>query len=297
MFKDILGNNENKKILDNTVKKGQVIHSYMFVGKAGIGKFLFAKEFAKAILCNGENKPCQKCASCISFEGENNPDITIINEKEKSIKTETIKEMVKSVYEKPIKSSKKVYIINDSEKMTKEAQNSLLKTLEEPPEYIVIILITETDNVLLNTIRSRCTKIKFHNLKEDEIKRILQEKYSIENISDSLLELADGSIQKALEVYGKEDFYNSIKDIFSSIEKIDLIDLLNIKEDIFKNKEDVLNILDYINIVVFNKSKDDIKYAQCINIIEDTKLRLKKNSNYDMTIDNMLLKLWEEING
>lgn len=99
--------------------------------------------------------------------------------------------MVKSVYEKPIKSSKKVYIINDSHKMTKEAQNSLLKTLEEPPEYVIIILITENDNLLLNTIKSRCTKIKFNNLKDKEIEHILKENLGIESVSKNLLELAE----------------------------------------------------------------------------------------------------------
>lgn len=297
MFENILGNNENKKTLENSVIKGQVLHSYMFTGQAGIGKFLFAKEFAKAILCHGKSKPCKICESCISFEGGNNPDITIIDEEEKSIKTETIKQMVKSVYEKPIKSSKKVYIINDSEKMTKEAQNSLLKTLEEPPEYVVIILITEAENLLLNTIKSRCTKVKFNSLKSNEIEEILQKKHNITNISKNILELSAGSAQKALLAQGKEAIYENIKEIFSNIEKENLIDLLNKKEIILKNKDDILDTLDYINIVIFNKSKKNLKYIKCIKFVEETKDRLKKNSNYDMTIDNLLLKLWEEVNG
>ncbi len=151
---------------------------------------LFAKEFAKAALCINNNKPCGKCEACICFDGNNNPDITIIDEEEKTIKTETIKQMVKSVYEKPIKSLKKVYIINDSHKMTKEAQNSLLKTLEEPPEYVVIILITENDNLLLNTIKSRFTKIKFNTLKDEEVEYILKSNLGIKNISKNTLELA-----------------------------------------------------------------------------------------------------------
>jgi len=152
---------------------------------------LFAKEFAKAILCIENNKPCGKCEACISYDSNNNPDVTIIDEIEKSIKTQSIKQMVKGVYEKPIKSSKKVYIINDSEKMTKEAQNSLLKTLEEPPEYVVIILITENENLLLNTIKSRCTKIKFNSLKDVEVEKVLKEKLGITEISKNMLELAE----------------------------------------------------------------------------------------------------------
>ena len=298
MFNNILGNEEAKKILENTIKTQNISHSYMFIGQNGIGKFMIAKEFAKAILCQGEQKPCNTCESCIKFNGENNPDIQIIEEiEEKSIETETIKEMVKGVYEKPIEGSRKVYIINDSQKMTKEAQNSLLKTLEEPPEYVVIILITENENLLLNTIKSRCTKIKFNPLKDNEIIKILKEKYDYKEVTENMLEIAGGSVTQALSVQGKEEIFNEIKTIFSNLEKINIIDLLNKKDLVFKDKDYIYEILDYINIILFNKIKENIKYTNCIKIVEDTKDRLKKNSNYDMTIDNLLLKVWEEING
>lgn len=298
MFNNILGNEETKKILENTIKNQNISHSYMFIGQDGIGKFMIAKEFAKAILCQGEQKPCNTCESCIKFNGENNPDIQIIDEiEEKSIKTETIKEMVKGVYEKPIEGSRKVYIINDSQKMTKEAQNSLLKTLEEPPEYVVIILITENENLLLNTIKSRCTKIKFNPLKDNEIIKILKEKYDYKEVTENMLEIAGGSVTHALSVQGKEEIFSEIKTIFSNLEKINIIDLLNKKDLVFKDKDNIYEILDYINIILFNKIKENIKYTNCIKIVEETKDRLKKNSNYDMTIDNLLLKVWEEING
>lgn len=245
----------------------------------------------------GTNKPCNVCGACISFNGENNPDIVIIDEQEKSIKTETIREVVKGVYEKPIKSAKKVYIINDCEKMTKEAQNSLLKTLEEPPEYVVIILITKNENLLLNTIKSRCTKIQFERLTDEELKKVLTEKLGITDVSKNMLEIAEGSLEKAVLVQGKEEIFEEIKQTFTKIKTFSIIDLLNKKDIIFKNKEDIQEILDYINIVLLNKSKEDIDYLKGIEIVEETKDRLTKNSNYDMTIDNLLLKLWEEMNG
>lgn len=259
---------------------------------------LFAKEFAKAVLCKGEKeKPCNKCEACISFEGNNNPDITIIDEEEKTIKTETIKQMVKSVYEKPIKSAKKVYIINDSEKLTKEAENCLLKTLEEPPEYVLMILITENENLLLNTIKSRCTKIKFNSLTKEQVAQVLKEKINIKEVSDTLLEISEGSVEKAVWAQGKEEIFSKIKQIFTNLEKFNIIDLLNKKDIIFKNKEDIEEILNYINVVLFKNIQENGKYINGIQIVEETKDRLKKNSNLDMSIDNMLFKLWEEING
>ena len=298
MFSGILGNEETKKILENSIKTQKISHSYMFIGQSGIGKFMVAKEFAKAVLCQGVQKPCDKCEACIKFNGENNPDIQIIDEvEEKSIKTETIKEMIKGVYEKPIASSKKVYIINDAHKMTKEAQNSLLKTLEEPPEYVLIILITENENLLLNTIKSRCTKVKFNSLTNNEIIKILREKYEYNEVPENILEVAGGSVIHALSAMGKENIFNEIKTIFSKLENTNIIDLLNKKDTIFKDKDSIYEVLDYINIILFNKINENTKYTNCIKIVEETKDRLKKNSNYDMTIDNLLLKIWEEING
>ena len=298
MFDNILGNEEAKQVLENSVNTGKISHSYMFIGQDGIGKFMIAKEFAKANLCNGREKPCNICESCIKFNGSNNPNVEIINEvEEKSIKTEKIKEMVKSVYEKPIGASKKIYIINDSQKMTKEAQNSLLKTLEEPPEYAIIILIVNNDNLLLNTIKSRCTKIKFNKLTKKEVEIVLKQQYGYKDISDNILEISDGSITHALAVYGKEEIFSEIGNIFTNIDKINIIDLLNKKDLVFKDKESIYEILDYINIIFFNKIKTNIKYTHCIRIVEETKDRLTKNSNYNMTIDNLLLKIWEEING
>lgn len=258
---------------------------------------LFAKEFAKAILCKNESKPCGICDSCISFENNNNPDFIIIDEDDKSIKTETIKQMVKDVYQKPIKCSKKIYIINNSENMTKEAQNSILKTLEEPPEFIVIILISNNDNLLLSTIKSRCIRINFNNLTKNELKEILETKYKIINVTDSILDFSQGSIKKALLFVEQADILEEIKKVFTNIESFSIIDLLNKKDSIFKNKEYVFEVLDYINVIIFNKSKENIKYLNGIEFVEETKARLKKNSNYDMTIDNLLIKLWEEING
>lgn len=188
MDSKIKGNIKNREQLEKVVENNNILHSYLFLGKEGIGKKEIAKEFAKKILCLTKEKKCN-CKSCICFETQNHPDIQVINEESETIKISTIREMIQTVYEKPILSEKKIYIINDSDKMTKEAQNSLLKTLEEPPEYIIIILIASNSDMILNTIKSRCTKIVFEKLKNEEIKEILQEKNIDINISENIYEL------------------------------------------------------------------------------------------------------------
>ena len=280
IFENIIGNEKNKELLNQIIRTNNIAHSYMFIGKESIGKMLFAKEFAKAILCINDSKPCGECKSCIEFESSNNPDFEIIEPDGNNIKIEQIRELIKKVYEKPIVSNKKVYIINDSNLMTKEAQNSLLKTLEEPPEYVTIILIASNENLFLPTIKSRCTKIMFRKLTDSELKTILERKYNKLNIQELMLKIADGSVNKAVSLEGKEELYNKVNRIYSSLENVNIIELINSKEDIFKDKEEAIEMLEYINLIFFQKISSNLKYVECMKIVEDTKDRLKKNNNY-----------------
>lgn len=297
MFENIIGNNKNKKILSKSILTNSVSHSYIFSGISGIGKFLFAKEFAKAILCTGELKPCNICKSCESIENGNNPDLVIIDEQANSIKTEQIKELTSDVLEKPIKGSKKIYIINNSENMTKEAQNALLKTLEEPPEYAVIILVTSNENLLLNTIKSRCIKILFSNLSDEEILEYFERNH--EDISKTMVSTFGGSIERAINLKDKIEIYEKIKNVFENIEQLNELEVLRLKDDVLNDKDEIFSILDYINTCFYNKMINNIskaeKYNKCIQAVEEAKTRLRRNSNYDMTIDNLLFAIERSI--
>ena len=152
MFNNILGNDNIKELLTNAVKNNKASHSYMFVGTEGIGKKLIAKEFAKMILCTDENKYCGKCKSCIEFESSNNPDFKIIEPDGNSLKIEQIREFQNKVSEKPIISNRKVYIINDSDKMTTEAQNGLLKNAQKAKSETIKNQATEAINLKITSI-------------------------------------------------------------------------------------------------------------------------------------------------
>lgn len=296
-FDNILGNNNIKELLSNTVKSNNILHSYMFVGTDGIGKSLFAKEFSKMILCLSDNKPCNNCSSCIKFNTDNHPDFMIIDsEDNKSIKIGQIRFLQEQIAEKPIISSRKVYIINNSDLMTVEAQNCLLKTLEEPPEYATIILVLSNENKLLNTIKSRCTKINFHDIsKEDLMKFASQNNITITN---TLLDICGGSINKLITLKDDAETYSTLDNILNDFSKKDIVDIWNESEILYKSKDNIANLLDYFNIYFFNKLKtsQDSKYINSIKIVEQTKKRLSSNANYDMCIDNLLLKIWEEFN-
>ena len=295
MFDKVLGNEKVKQELEQTVKLNKMSHSYLFLGTSGIGKKMIAKEFAKMILCIEEQKYCNHCKSCIEFDSNNNPDFQIIKPDGLSIKIEQIRQMQKKILEAPIISNKKVYIIDDADLMTVEAQNCLLKTIEEPPEFVTIILIGSRENSFLSTIKSRCTIIKFQDIEDEQIKKYLAEKYEISNISENMLEIFGGSIGKAEILKGKQELYNNIIEIVEKIKVLDLIEILKKADIIYKSPEDKNDILESMNVILFKKSKQDIRYLNCIGIVEDTKKRLNTNGNYNMCIDNMLFKIWEEM--
>lgn len=294
-FENIIGNNEIKDILNKTIEQKRVLHSYLFCGTKGIGKFIFAKEFAKAILCiSNTEKPCNTCKACLEFEGNNHPDFSVIEPTDGMIKIDQIRQMQEKILEKPIVSEKKVYIIRDSDKMNVEAGNCLLKTLEEPPEYLVIILIAENESMLLNTIRSRCTKLSFKSIDDDLITKYLADKYDINNITENNLRLFNGSIGNAINYLEKKEMYDEVEKAFSNIEEKNILDVINNLECLYSNKDNIYEVLDYINILLIKKAKDNYKYINYIQKVEETKKRLKANSNYDMCMDNLLFSIWEE---
>ena len=250
------------------------------------------------ILCFYKNG-CNQCKSCKEFDTENHPDFLVVEPEGNTIKVEQIRQMISKIIEKPIISDKKVYIVNDSDKMTEEAQNTLLKTLEEPPENIIIILIAEKEEKILSTIKSRCTKITFQPIEQDKLKEILKKQYQYENISEHLLTFFNGSIKKALNVKEKKEVYEQIEKMVLGIKQMNKIEMLNQKNNI--DKEEIINILEYMNLLFWEQStqvdtKERESAVKSILIIEETKKRIQSNCNFDMTVDNMLMQLWEEWN-
>lgn len=297
-FENVIGNQKIKILLTNTVQSNNLLHSYLFTGVDGIGKSIFAREFAKMILCtSSKQKPCDTCKSCIEFQGNSHPDFLQIDPEEgKTIKIEQIRYLQEKIAEKPITSDKKVYIINDCDTMTREASNSLLKTLEEPPSYAILILITANESKLLATIKSRCTKIAFSPLNEEEIKNFLTSKQLQEDVTDNMIKQCEGSIGKALKIQEEKDLYIEVEKVLKNIETEDITSVWKQAEVLYQAKEKINSLLDYMNIIFYEKlhTNQNIKCIKAVSIVEEAKKRINSNANYDMTIDNLLLKLWEE---
>ena len=174
--------------------------------------------------------------------------------------------------------------------MSEESQNCLLKTLEEPPEYAMIILIASNETKMLQTIKSRCVIIRFEDLTDEEISKIL-------NTNDKdIIRLCEGSVAKADSIEEKKNIFAQLKIITNLLEKHSLIDVLNNSDLLYSSKDDIMTLLDFFNIIFYEKTKENIKYAKAITIIEKTKKKILANNNYDMCIDYMLMNIWDELN-
>ena len=274
MFEDILGNDDVKKYLTNCIENKNFSHSYIFSGIKGIGKYTFAKDFAKCILED----------SMMQDYYELGPD-------GKSIKVAQIRELQNVINIKPTFSKKSVYIIDDADLMTIEAQNSLLKTLEEPPEYAVIILIVHNERSVLSTVKSRCVNIKFNKLSDKDIKKyFLKNDLNFEDKNINVFKVLDGSLNNIDFIRDDYDELLKLTVFVTNLKKNKVINFFQDGSVFYDNHDKIIRLLEYLNMLLFENS-----YFQLIEIVEKTKNKILMNNNFEMCIDYMILNFIEEL--
>lgn len=274
MFEDILGNDDVKKYLTNCIENKNFFHSYIFSGIKGVGKYSFAKDFAKCILED----------SMMQDYYELGPD-------GKSIKVAQIRELQNVINIKPTFSKKSVYIIDDADLMTIEAQNSLLKTLEEPPEYAVIILIVHNERSILSTVKSRCVNIKFSKLSDKDIKKyFLKNDLNFEDKNINVFKVLDGSLNNIDLIKDDYDELLKLTVFVINLKKNKVINFFQDASVFYDNHDKIIRLLEYLNILLFENS-----YFQLIEIVEKTKNKILMNNNFEMCIDYMILNFIEEL--
>ncbi|SDY99055.1 DNA polymerase-3 subunit delta' [Proteiniborus ethanoligenes] len=323
-FEDIIGHENIIEGLKNAIRNDLVSHSYLFEGPKSIGKERLAKSLAKTLLCQrGGDSPCNKCSSCIKFDSGNHPDFHIEYPDGNSFKKEQIDELQRSIIKIPLESDRKVYILDHVDKMTQSAQNSFLKTLEEPPRYAVLILLGINSYSLLPTIVSRCQLIKFNSVDKTIIEKALISIYDkTEEQARFITSFSNGIVGRAIEL-SKSDSFKSLRDetieILDTVTKGDKLKVYFGSDFFEKNKENIDEIMDivliwYRDLIVYketenidfiiNRDKIDIIISQCknlsrmkINDIIDTVVKTKDdihaNVNYQLAIEVMLLKIQE----
>ncbi len=239
-FRFVLGNDRAKRFLMSALRNKEVSHAYIFEGAAGFGKHNLAAAFVKALFCDAvaegrADDACLVCPSCRLLFSGNHPDVKWIrlktagSEDAKSIGTDRIRdEVVRDMAILPYRSSRKVYIIEQAEKMTVSAQNALLKTIEEPPSYGHIILLTESASSLLPTILSRCVRVKLDPLPEDIMVKALVSNNIPKEEATTLALASSGSLGMAL-LLAKEDAFGQLrKELFSFLASIPSLSRLDV---------------------------------------------------------------------
>lgn len=251
-FRDIIGQEQIKEHLQGALSTGKISHAYIINGEKSSGKEFIAKVFAMALQCEkGEAEPCQECHSCRQALSGNQPDIIkVTHEKPNTISVGDIRIQVNGdIAVKPYSSPYKIYIINEAEKMSVEAQNAILKTLEEPPAYAVIMLLTDNVDSLLPTILSRCVVLNMKPVADSRIKAYLCDILKVPDYrAEVCAAFARGNVGKAKMLATSEEFENIKAEALALLKYIQDMDLNEIVAAVKKITQYKLEIKDYLDI-------------------------------------------------
>lgn len=325
-FKSVVGHKDIIQYIQNAVREDKVSHAYILNGERGSGKRMLAKLFAMTLQCEGQGtEPCGTCHACKQAESGNHPDIIFVtHEKPASIGVEDIRLQVnQDIQIKPYQGPKKIYIIGEADLMTPQAQNALLKTIEEPPAYAVIFLLTEKADTLLPTITSRCVMLKLRNIKDTLIRKYLMENMKIPDYkADVCTAFARGNLGRAIMLAESEHFNEIREEAVQLLKYIDEMELFEIVKAIKRIQSYKLEIEDYLDIMMIwyrdvlmykaTKDVDRVIFQEQLSFIREkskkssyegielilesldkAKSRLKANVNFDLVMELLLLTIKE----
>lgn len=326
-FESIVGHEEIIRHMKNSIEMGKVSHSYIFAGEPGAGKKLLARTFAITLQCaQGKTDPCLECDSCKRALSKNHPDIIYVNhEKPNTISVEDVRtQVVDDVVIKPYSGRYKIYIIPDAEKMTPQAQNAILKTIEEPPSYAIFLLLANNIEALLPTIQSRCVRLDVRAVSDSLVKDYLMEHLHVPDYQAEVdASFAQGNIGKAEAAATSSDFENltgSALHILKNVQDMEIHELVEAIRDLSADKQIIFDYLDlfqiwFRDVLMFKATReiDNLVYKQEINYIkeqasersyeglekildaiEKAKVRLRANVNFDLVMELLFLTIREK---
>lgn len=325
-FADIIGHEQIIQHLQNAIKMDKISHAYILNGPDKSGKKMIAEAFAMTLQCERQGEePCMECHSCKQAMNHNQPDIIYVtHEKPNTLAVSDIRDqLVNDVDVRPYSSKYKVYIVDEAEKMNPQAQNALLKTIEEPPAYAVIFLLTSNADAFLPTILSRCVTLNLKVVPDKKIKKYLMEERKVPDYqADVCVAFAQGNVGKAIALSASDDFRELKAAAVQLLKRIHDIELYEFKEAIKQISEFKLDINDYFDIMmiwyrdmllykattdvnglIFKDEVYDIKkqaskssyngIETILEALERAKQRLKANVNFDLVMELLLLTIKE----
>ena len=323
-FSEIVGHEQIKEHMQAAIRDKKPFHAYLFQGEEGVGKEALARTFAAGLQCQSESadKPCKECVSCRQMESGNQPDVIWVTREKASLGVDEIREQLCNTMDiKPFSSPYKIYLVPEAEKMTEAAQNALLKTIEEPPEYGIVILMTSNISALLPTIQSRCLTMEFRPRSTAVVESFVKEHCQVPDYqARASAAFAQGNLGKAMRYAKSEDFIERKDHIISllrHVEQMDLSEMLAVIKDLGTRKDEVRDYIDlmvlwYRDVLLFKATKDINqllfqdeasyisreashrsyeKIEEILQAFEKAKVRLRANVNFDITMELMLLTL------
>ncbi len=325
-FQDIVGLPHVKGYLQKAIELNRVSHGYIFSGEAGSGKKTLAEAFAATLQCEGKGRDaCFTCPSCKKAASGNHPDIIhVTHEKPNTISVDEIREQVnRTVAIKPYGSPYKVYIISDAQKMSVQAQNALLKTIEEPPAYAVLILLTTNEEELLPTIVSRCVTLRMRPVSQELVQKYLADQYQLPDYKAKICaSFAQGNIGKAIRIATSEQF-SALKDevlmLVDRVRDMQIHEIIEYMKTLSQYKLEIHDFLDFMmvwyrDVLLFKATKDidsaifsdrvteimrqadKISYDgldQIIKGLDNAKRRLDANVSFELTMELLFLTIKE----
>ena len=327
-FENFAGNDHIKTQLKRFITTGQILNSYVFSGETGIGKKTLSDMFIKEVFCEAPSNggACGTCSACLQVQSENHPDIIYLA-KQKDKKTYGIDEIreqiIKQAYIKPFIAAKKIFVIKEGDDLTKEAQNGLLKVLEEPPEYVTFIILVSEKSMLLDTVLSRSCVINLHPAPLGEVNVFLKKNYPTlkDGETDFYAKFSQGIIGKSIKIIENEEyrtlFYDTAKHLSSVIKTKDT--LVDFHRFLLDNKENILQITEFMLIFfrdcIFSceglKSKlicpqnlnniscdtgSKKKYVHCMDAVIKFKNKINYNASFSFTCLELLTDIQKNCN-
>jgi len=311
-FENFAGNEHLKTQLKRFIISGQILNSYVFSGENGIGKKTLSQEFIKELFCEAPQKSgaCRTCSACRQVNSASQPEIYYLKKQKdkKSYGIDDIREqIIKQVYIKPFIASRKIFVIPEGDDLTQEAQNGLLKVLEEPPQYVIFIILVSKKSMLLDTVLSRSCVLNLRPAPLKDVSQFLRRNFP--DINGEALEFytkfSQGIIGKAIKIITDEKyhalFFDTAKHLSSVIKSRDA--LIDFHRFLLENKDETDSIIDFMliflrdcilsceglkNMVICPQNLKSVlctevykkKYASCMETVISCKSKLSYNVNF-----------------
>ena len=322
---EIYGNVPVKNSLQRAILQNRISNAYVFEGMEGVGKRTTAEVFARGLLCTGEGKkPCDVCADCRRLLAKNHPDILYLmpTEGRASIGVDDVRNQILSeVYKKPYLAKRRVFIVGEGDRLSVQAQNALLKVLEEPPSYATFIICVTKQDILLDTVLSRSQILTFFPLSASEVEEYLKKTYGNAENTRLVAQFSQGSIGAAKAMISDEKtirlFEESVRHML--LLKRNAAEIKTVADFLIGEKEHIKTVINFMqtflrdcvfvksgmeNRVIYESKCSEMRVfcegirkkglVSAFDRLADFLLRLKQNLNFNASVNETVMRIWED---